>query len=147
MQRCIVVSWSQSSCYMCCTVLWLVAVVTPCLVLQLQLSHYIWCYGHCRCAAFGVAVAIVAPHVVSWLWWVSSSRVVSQVLSLCHIWCCSCHHCTMHGLTCTVVVPCLCCSFHHRAVHSVTGTVIVPHLVLWLLSSHHMWCYGRSGCC
>jgi hypothetical protein len=123
-----VVLWSGSPCRVrcrCCShrAMFGVAgtVVVLCLVLWLPLSrcasscvhyhhavfvlrfpslHHAWCHGHCHHAAFGVAVAVVALHVVSWLWWVSCSRVVSQLHSLhgrggccCATCCCSCGYC------------------------------------------------------
>jgi len=42
-------------------------VVVLCLVLQAVLLHRIWCHERCRRTAFGVTVAVVMLHMVSWV--------------------------------------------------------------------------------
>jgi hypothetical protein len=146
MQRHVVVSWSQLSCHTCCTVLWLVTVVAPWLVSWSQLSHHVWCCRHCHHAAFEVAVAIITPHMVSYM--LSLCRIcvavsaialcmVSWALLLCCVWCCGCCCCTTHGVVVMVGV-----------IEPYGVTVVFVAWLQWVLSCGccTAWCRGY-GCC
>ena len=114
----------------------------------MQSSHHIWCHGHCCHATRNVVAAVIAPHFllwplslrgcggccvavmfVSWLQWVLSCCVVSQLGLLCgRVLCCGCICCVA-----VVGVIALCC--------------VVVRVVAWLhfVSRLHLL-YGHGGC-
>src|SRR6266853_243745 len=83
--------------------------------------------------------------------------MVLWVLLLCHMWCCSCHHCTMCGVVVAVVAPhvvswlpslhCMWCyGCHHCATCGVAVTIIAPHVVSWSPLLCHVWFRGCHYC-
>ncbi len=86
-------------------------------------SHHVWCCGHWCCAAFGVAVAFVMPHIMS------------QALLLHRTWCCRCWCHAAFGVAVAFVTPCMvlwalllcrlqCCGCFRHAERSVVGAVV-----------------------
>jgi hypothetical protein len=79
------------------------AVIVLCVASCALSSCCVWLYVRCCHAARGLACTVVTPHVVSCA--LLSCRICVAVsiivlcmvlwaLSSCHIWCCSCCHCT-----------------------------------------------------
>ncbi len=60
-----------------------VMVIAPHVVLQSPSLCCVWCCGHCLCAAW-VSQSWSSHHVVLWLWWLSSCRVVPRSSSSYH---------------------------------------------------------------
>jgi hypothetical protein len=114
--------------------------------------------GRCRrlCAACGVVVAVVAPHVVSrsqslrHVWCCGRGRCtawVSWVPSLCHMWCCGCCRHTAHGIAGAVVglrgVVVMVAVVAPRVGH---GRRLCAVCGSWSPSLRRVWCRSRGHC-
>jgi hypothetical protein len=111
-------------------------------------SHCAWCRECCHRAVFGVAVAVVAPCVVSWsrspcCVGVTGAIIAPRVVSRLRLR--SLHHV---GVATTVVTPCVGRGHHFCTMCGVTVAVAMPRgcrgrcrCVVWVLrvlSLHHV---------